>query len=590
MPASPGRCQKPLMTSNVDSPRQPWWLLALTLFTFLFLLGSRSLYEPDEGRYAEIAREMIETGDWLVPHFWYVPHLDKPPLTYWAVAVSILAFGENEWAVRLPLALSGLSGVWACCLFGRELGGRRVGLWSALILQSSLLYFVMARMLTSDIFLAQFIAWAVYFFWQSWRRLDHAAAAPESKRNGKRFFGWHLAGWTAVALGFLTKGPIALAVPLVCLAALLICRGREVQSRKALAGGLMAGLALFAVLVAPWFTTVFHRVPGASDFMIYGQAVGHVLGTTIRNRRGSPFYFFGILGIGLLPWTWLLCWLWRRAHWRSLAAAQKDGWLVLSVWAVFPFCLFSLTRAKLPAYILPIFPALSVMVALRFFGTGAGSNATQPPGWTWRLCMMSPLVLMVVIPVLVPSIFHVAEPASLKLQVAVAAVALALLGWRGRRFSRSQCAAFGVVLALLSLQFMAAGMPLLETSLNSNQTIKPLGLALRESWRPGDTLVCWGRLPQGLPFYAHPVLSVTRRPYLGGMAFDQVPFEFPGNRERFGGLVLPDEHALVQLLSENKRVLVVGFSGSLNHFQQVTQNKPLHQIIRVGQWELFSNH
>ena len=139
---------------------------------------------------------------------------------------------------------------------------------------------------------------------------------------------------------------------------------REVQSRKALAGGLMAGLALFAVLVAPWFTTVFHRVPGASDFMIYGQAVGHVLGTTIRNRRGSPFYFFGILGIGLLPWTWLLCWLWRRAHWRSLAAAQKDGWLVLSVWAVFPFCLFSLTRAKLPAYILPIFPALSVMAAL----------------------------------------------------------------------------------------------------------------------------------------------------------------------------------------------------------------------------------
>ena len=77
---------------------------------------------------------------------------------------------------------------------------------------------------------------------------------------------------------------------------------------------------------------------------------------------------------------------------------------------------------------------------------------------------------------------------------------------------------------------------------------------------------------------------------LRGMAFDQVPFEFPGNRERFGGLVLPDEHALVQLLSENKRVLVVGFSGSLNHFQQVTQNKPLHQIVRVGQWELFSNH
>ena len=100
------------MTSNVDSSRQRWWLLALTLFTFFFLLGSRSLNEPDEGRYAEIAREMIELNDWLVPHLWYVPHPHKPPLTYWAVAVSISIFGQNEWAVRLPLALAGISGVW----------------------------------------------------------------------------------------------------------------------------------------------------------------------------------------------------------------------------------------------------------------------------------------------------------------------------------------------------------------------------------------------------------------------------------------------------------------------------------------------
>src|SRR6266513_2983593 len=152
------------MIPNVDSPRQRWWLVALTLFTFLFLLGSRSLNEPDEGRYAEIAREMIELGDWIVPHFWYVPHLDKPPLTYCAVAVSMSVFGPNEWAVRLPLALAGLSGVWMSYLFGRALGGRRVGLWSALILQSSLLYFVMARTLTTDIILTQFSAWAITFF------------------------------------------------------------------------------------------------------------------------------------------------------------------------------------------------------------------------------------------------------------------------------------------------------------------------------------------------------------------------------------------------------------------------------------------
>jgi len=79
----------------------------LTLATFFFLLGSRSLNEPDEGRYGEIAREMLETGNWLVPQFWYEPHLDKPPMTYWVEALSMKLFGLNEWAVRLPLALAG---------------------------------------------------------------------------------------------------------------------------------------------------------------------------------------------------------------------------------------------------------------------------------------------------------------------------------------------------------------------------------------------------------------------------------------------------------------------------------------------------
>ena len=148
--------------------RQRWLLLLLTAFTFFFLLGSRALNEPDEGRYSEIAREMIETGDWLVPHFWYLPHLDKPPMTYWLGAASMKLFGQNEWAVRLPVALAGISGVWATFLLGSSIGGRRVGFWSALILQTSLLYFVMARFLTTDIFLTQFVTWAIYFFWRSW--------------------------------------------------------------------------------------------------------------------------------------------------------------------------------------------------------------------------------------------------------------------------------------------------------------------------------------------------------------------------------------------------------------------------------------
>src|ERR1051326_3743737 len=202
------------MTSPVDSQRQGWWLAALTLFTFFFLLGSRSLNEPDEGRYAEVAREMIELRDWVVPHLWYAPHLGKPPLTYWSVAAAMSVFGANEWAVRLPLALAGVSGVWVAYLFGSALGGRRAGIWSALILQSSLLYFVMARMLTTDMLLSQFDAWAIYCFWRSWQILEAVGPGDGPHGSSRSFWAWHLGGWTAVALGFLVKGPIALAVPL----------------------------------------------------------------------------------------------------------------------------------------------------------------------------------------------------------------------------------------------------------------------------------------------------------------------------------------------------------------------------------------
>ena len=197
------------MPSEAKSPRQQLLLGGLTLLTFFFLLGTRALNEPDEGRYAEIAREMIETGNWLVPQFWYEPHLNKPPLTCWLVAASMSLFGLTEWAVRLPLALAGLSGVWATWLLAKSLGGRRVGWWSALVLQTSLLYFVMARMLTTDIFLTQFITWAIYFFWRGWRALDalNHAEADRRGRAARLSFAWQVAAWAALSGGFLAKGP-----------------------------------------------------------------------------------------------------------------------------------------------------------------------------------------------------------------------------------------------------------------------------------------------------------------------------------------------------------------------------------------------
>ena len=456
----------------MKSDLQKWGLPALTLFTFFFLLGSRSLNEPDEGRYSEIAREMIETGNWLVPHFWYLPHLDKPPMAYWLVASSMKMFGQNEWAARLPAALAGVSGVWAVFLLGCSLGGRRVGFWSAVILQSSLLFFAMARMLTPDIFVTQFVAWAVYFFWRSWQCLK-----AEGRSLKAEFFKWHLAGWIAIALGFLAKGPIALAIPLVAFAALLVFRREGIHEKKKLFAGLMAGFALFLILTAPWFLAVFQRVPQSAHYMILGQAAGHLLGTTIKNRPGNPFYFFGILAAGLLPWTFLLGWLWRGSHWRALAERQKDGWLLLNAWGVFTFALFSFSHAKLPAYILPVFPALAVLLALRFFG-GKSEDVPVPapaPVVAWRLCLISPLLLLAGFPPVLIFTFHNALPGWMLWQVPIATGAAILILLLPKNSRPARWAGFTTGLALFSLMVIVAEVPPFEMNLRDNQTLKPLG-------------------------------------------------------------------------------------------------------------------
>jgi 4-amino-4-deoxy-L-arabinose transferase-like glycosyltransferase len=563
---------------------QRWGLPALTLFTFFCLLGSRSLNEPDEGRYSEIAREMIETGDWLVPHLWYLPHLDKPPMTYWLVAASMKLFGQNEWAVRLPVALAGVSGVWAAFLLGCSLGGRRAGFWSAILLQTNLLYFAMARMLTPDIVLTQFVAWAVYFFWRSWQVHN-----SESGIRNVEFLLWHLAGWIAIALGFLTKGPIALAIPLAALAALVICRWRDLPRKGTIFGGLVAGFTLFLVLAAPWFLAVFQRVPESAHYMILGQAAGHLLGTTIKNRPGNPFYFFGILAVGLLPWTFLLGWLWRRSEISNLKSQiSKDGWLLLNVWAIFTFALFSFSHAKLPAYILPIFPALAVMLALRFFSEDRAAEST--PRWEWRICLASSLLLPAIFPALVKYAFRDALPEWLKWQTPVIAIAALLIFWLARKWKPTVCAAGAVALTLISLALTVAEIPLFETGMRDNQTLQPLGVALRENYQPGDAVVCWGRFPQGLPFYSGAVISKTNQPYFGGMDLTLVPFEFPGNRALLGNLLLPDDNALVQLLAGERRVWVVSFGDEAAKIEQARGPAPLRLVARVGRWQLFANH
>jgi 4-amino-4-deoxy-L-arabinose transferase-like glycosyltransferase len=444
-------------------------------------------------------------------------------------------------------------------------------------------------MLTTDIFLTQFIAWSIFFFWKSWRNLDALPNFGENARKGSvgTSIAWQLAAWIALVGGFLVKGPVALAIPLAALGGLMIYKRRQIAHRRLMLLGLPAGLLLFALLALPWFWLVFQTVPGAFDYMVKGQAMGHLLGTTIKDRGGFPLYFVVILAAGFLPWSPLLGWLWRRAHWRSLKETQKEAWVLLSAWMIFTFVFFSFSSAKLAPYILPMFPALAVMVAFRW--PGGEQTPNPPPPWAWRAVMISPLLLMAALPMLLRFALDIRGREWFWLQTVLAVLVLAALLFISREWPSRKCINAAACLQWLNLFVTVALLPTVETDLKANQTLKPLGLALSHEYRPGDILVCQNFLPQGLPFYSGNVINQTNRPFFCGLAPNRVPFEFPGNRERFGPLILRDNTALTALLAGPTRVLVVSYRCKFEETQRSVPQVPLRRICKVGLWDLFSN-
>jgi len=329
------------------------FFLLLAVATLFYLpLGAHALWDSDEGRYAEIAREMLELKSWIVPHLNYVVYFEKPPLMYWLTALSMAIFGQNAFAARFWCAAFGLLTVWVTMKLAQEWRGERAALLAGSILATSVGFFALTQFLVLDMALTFWITLALF---ASARILRERS--PEEIRRASGLFA------VATAGGILTKGPVALVLPLIAVG----LAGRYARMSlplKKIPWIFAAGLCF--VIAAPWFILVSLRHPFFVPFFFIHEHFARYL-TTVHHRT-APFYFFiPVFLVGLLPWSVFLpkvlsTWFSHRRE-----PLKRDSTAALLViWILFVLFFFSLSQSKLAGYILPVFPAAAILIAAEF--------------------------------------------------------------------------------------------------------------------------------------------------------------------------------------------------------------------------------
>ena len=324
-------------------PHRAFLAVFIGIFTlFFFLLSHRPLATPDEGRYVEIPREMLETGDYITPHLNNLPYFEKPPLVYWMTAAGISFFGQNTWGARIPLAFFAFLGCLMLYGFSGTYQSSLATLTAPLVLATSTLYFGMARILTLDLFVSVWMAAALLAFYQSVRM-------PQ-KKIFSLLYGASLAG------AVMTKGLMGIVLPGFIILLWIVWQRRWQLLVKAFHP---LTLLSFFLLATPWHLLASLRTPSFAWFyFIHEHFIRY---TTVAHGRFQPFWFFiPVLLLGFFPW---FCFLFLKHKQQAPQTLPKDLRLFLWMWIVCTFGFFSVSQSKLIPYILPIFPPLAILIA-----------------------------------------------------------------------------------------------------------------------------------------------------------------------------------------------------------------------------------
>jgi len=365
-------------------------LVVVAACLFFVGLGRLPLTEPDEGRNAEVAREMLDSGDWITPHYDTLTYLDKPAAFFWLVATSFRAFGVSEWAARFPSALMALATSLLVWFLARRMSDNRTGLRAGLIWATSPLVITFARNVIFDMPLTFFVTLAMTSYW-----LAEAEDYKHPWRDAILF--------AAMGIAAITKGPVGFLLPLLSVSAYLALRGRLRELRR-LRWGL--GVSVFLALALPWFVAVSVRNPDFPKYAFWQESLLR-FATGQAHRSGGPLYYVPVFLAGFLPWSFFLLFAgWNRLRaWRELRREGRKPQLFLLTWAAVVFVFFSISRSKLPGYFLPATIPLSILMAQVWAELDARALERRPD---WLTAGFATLVALGLLMLLSPQLlrFH----------------------------------------------------------------------------------------------------------------------------------------------------------------------------------------
>ena len=488
------------------------FLIILGVWLIFFLLPgveTMPLLEPDEGRNAEVAREMLRGGDWITPHYNAYPYLDKPAPFFWLVAASFKAFGVSEWAARLPSGLAALATMLLIWLLGRRMFGDEGAPISALVLATSPLFLIFARQVIFDMTLTFLVTAALVCFW--W-----------DEQSAQRRLSLDLLMFVAMGFATITKGPVGFLLPLLGILAYSLIRGGLGRFKRLHWGW---GSAAFLAASLPWFIAVSIRNPDFPRYAFWEESLVRFT-TGGAHRSGSLFYYLPVYLAGAFPWSFLLLYacLGYLRKWRNLREEKNAPIAFLFAFVLVVFVFFSISHSKLPGYFLPALGPLAVLVAWVWTSSTTRESARMPD---WLTATFATLIAVGLLMILAPrleyvhSIHRLVEkkipPGGWELVKAaflVSGIVLVALGILGRDFaSRAKRKAPSNI--LLAFLLLASPLVLLELAAPFRlytvySSSKVLAETILNSPYRDQPIYGYYYFRTSLPFYLHrPVGLVT---------------------------------------------------------------------------------